>query len=74
MKDHYEFGKRLTRLLQALDMTQMELSRRTQLTPAAISELCAGIRDPSLHTIVRIMKVIPVKFETLVNMENKDGT
>lgn len=68
MKDHYEFGKNLARVMKALDMSQIELAEKTGLTQAAISQLLSGIRDPSLHTIVRILKVIPVKFETLVRM------
>lgn len=68
MKDHYEFGERLFKLLKALDMSQSELARRTGLTKPAISQLLSGIRDPSIHTIVRIMRVIPVKFEQLVKL------
>lgn len=71
MKDHYQFGKNLKRVMDALDMSAAELSRRTNLTPAALSQLLAGVRDPSLHTIVRILKVIPVKFETLVTLKDK---
>ena len=68
MKDHYEFGKNLRRILKAVGMSQAELSQKTGLTPAAVSQLLNGIRDPSLHTIVRIMKVLPVRFESLVKI------
>lgn len=72
MKDHYQFGKNLTRIMGVLGMSQADLSKRTGLTPAAISQLCAGVRDPSLHTIVRVLQVIPVKFEQLVTMKHAD--
>jgi len=66
MKDHYNFGHNLAKLLKSLDMTQAEFANRTGLTRAAVSQLLGGKRDPSLHTIVRILDVIPVKFETLI--------
>ena len=66
MKDHYKFGKNLKAILDMLGMTQAELSKRTGLTRAAVSQLISGARDPSLHTIVRILKVIPAQFENLV--------
>jgi transcriptional regulator with XRE-family HTH domain len=74
MKDHYQFGKNLRQVMDALGLDQTDLSERTGLTQAAISQLLNGIRDPSLHTIVRILQVIPVKFEKLVTMENKNGS
>lgn len=71
MKDHYKFGKNLKRILNTVGMSQSELSRRTGITPAAVSQLLSGIRDPSLHTIVRIMKVLPVSFESLVKVKGE---
>ncbi|HMD13501.1 MAG TPA: helix-turn-helix transcriptional regulator [Bacteroidota bacterium] len=72
MKDHYGFGKKLRSLMVNLGMSQAELARRTGLTPAAISQLLDGIRDPSIHTIVKILRVIPVKFEQLVDISAKN--
>jgi transcriptional regulator with XRE-family HTH domain len=68
MKDHYGFGKNLRKIMNALGMDQTELAKKSGLTQAAVSQLLAGLRDPSLHTLVRIMRVIPVKFETLINV------
>lgn len=59
------FGKELRRILKSLEMTQVELSRKTGITPAAVSMIIDGKRDPSLSTIVKILKAIPVKFERL---------
>ncbi len=69
MKDHYNFSKNLKEILNTLGITQVEFAEKVGITPAAVSQLCSGIRDPSLHTIVRILKVIPVKFERLVDFK-----
>lgn len=63
------FGKELQRVLDMLDMTQAELAERTKLTPAAISQIISAKREPTLSTIVKILKVIPVKFERLATRE-----
>jgi transcriptional regulator with XRE-family HTH domain len=60
------FGPRLARILKQLDMTQAELAARSRITPAAVSMILDGKREPSLKSIVAILTVIPVKFETLV--------
>ncbi len=59
------FGENLKRLLQALGMSQSELSERSGLTPAAISQIIAGKREPTLSTVCVILNVIPVSFEIL---------
>lgn len=60
------FGKNLSRVMEALDMSQSELARRTNLTPAAISQIIHGEREPSLSTVCKILAVIPIPFERLV--------
>lgn len=50
-------------------MSQSELAKRSGLTPAAISQIESGQREPSLSSILAIMKVIPVTFEKLVGLE-----
>jgi transcriptional regulator with XRE-family HTH domain len=60
------FGKNLKKILCKLDMKQAELAERSKLTPAAISQIINGSRDPSLSTICSILNVIPIKFELLV--------
>lgn len=65
------FGTELKRILHSLEMTQSELAERTRLTPAAISQIIDGKREPSLSSIVKILKVIPVKFERLASEELK---
>jgi transcriptional regulator with XRE-family HTH domain len=63
-----KFGRNLSELLKQLEMTQAELAENAGLTPAAISQIIAGKREPSLTTICLIMRVIPVKFERLVRL------
>lgn len=60
------FGKNLRKVRESLGLTQAELAGRAQLTPAAISQIEGGSRDPCLSTICRILEVIPVKFEKLI--------
>ena len=55
--------------MSTLGMDQTELAKMTGLTQAAVSQLLNGVRDPSIHTLVKIMKVIPVKFENLITIE-----
>jgi HTH-type transcriptional regulator, competence development regulator len=60
------FGKNLKKIRESLGLTAAELARMSDLTPAAISQIENGERDPSLSTILKILKVIPVKFEKLI--------
>lgn len=56
---------KLAKILKQLDMTQKELAQRSGLTPAAISQIINGDREPTLGSILAILKVIPVKFEKI---------
>lgn len=60
------FGKNLSQVLNALGMTQADLAERAGLTPACVSQVLAGKREPTLYTIMRILRVVPVKFERLM--------
>lgn len=60
------FASRLSDVLRTLDMSQRELAERADLTEAAVSQILSGKRDPSLATLCRILNVVPVKFESLV--------
>lgn len=60
------FGKNLSEILSVLGVTQIELAEKTKLTQAAISQIIAGKRNPTLNSICAILKVVPVKFERLV--------
>jgi predicted transcriptional regulator len=60
------FGKNLSEILNELGIKGCELSSMCNLTPACISQIINGKREPTLSTVVKIMKVIPVKFERLL--------
>lgn len=60
------FGKNLSELLDVLGMNQCELASLCRLTAPAISQICSGKREPSLSTVVKILGVIPAKFERLI--------
>lgn len=60
------FGPTLKGFLSILEISQAELAKRTNITPAAISQIIDGKRDPSLKTICKILNVIPVSFERFV--------
>ena len=60
------FGKNLREIRENLDMSQAELASRSGLTPAAVSQIEAGIREPALSSVVKILNVIPVTFERLM--------
>lgn len=60
------FGKNLDDILKTLGMSQIDLANNAGITPAAVSQIITGKREPSLKTICLIMRVVPVKFERLV--------
>lgn len=64
------FGSNLSNILKFLEMTQVELALQSGLTQAAISQIISGEREPSLGSIIKILRVIPVKFERLMMSGN----
>lgn len=61
-----KFGSNLRKIRKSLGLTACELAQRAGITPAAVSQIENGAREPNLTTIVRILSVIPVKFERLI--------
>lgn len=57
------FSKNLAINLKWLQMSQAELADKTRLTPAAVSQIVNGERVPSLETVIKILKVVPMSFE-----------
>ena len=66
MHDPKQFGKNLGLILKQLGMTQVDFAKRAQMTTAAVSQILDGKRDPSLETICKILGVIPVTFERMM--------
>ena len=65
-KTNKSFGSNLKEIMDFLDMTQADLADLSGETRAAICMILKDERDPLLSTVVKILKVIPVKFERLV--------
>lgn len=61
-----KFGERLAAVLVTLDMSQVELARRSGLSQAAVSQILSGKREPTLSSVCALLDVVPVKFESLV--------
>lgn len=59
------FGKNLKEIIEFLDLTQAEFAEQVGMTQAAVSQLISGERLPSLESLIRILEVVPVKFERL---------
>jgi predicted transcriptional regulator len=69
MSNKKKGAPRLAELLSLMGMTQNELAKRTGLTQAAISHIINGDRDPALSSILKILRVLPVKFEKIWGAE-----
>lgn len=65
-----EFGKALKSIREALGMSQKELAYKSRLTASAISQIESGERDPSLKSIAQIVKVIPLKVDSILDRMN----
>lgn len=63
------FGRNLKSILNTIGMQQAELAERAKLSRATISQVLNNERDPSLTVVLKIMSVIPVKFEILMKEE-----
>ena len=55
------FARRLRAARQAADLTQTALAKRAKLAPPYLSQLEAGIREPSIVTVVNLAKALGVK-------------
>lgn len=61
------FGRRLRELRHARNVSQDELSARTDVHPTAIGRLERGARDPRLTTILRLADGLEVEPGELVD-------
>lgn len=57
------FGEKLKARLAEQNMTQLELSRRTGITPASVSKYIHNERFPNLKTASKIAEVLDVPLE-----------
>lgn len=59
------FSKNLKEVIEFLDLTQAEFAQKVGMTQAAVSQLINGERLPSIESVIKILEVVPVKFERL---------
>jgi len=57
----------LKKIIKILNLSQLELSKKTGLSQASISGILSKSRVPDLSSLILILKVIPIKFESLMN-------
>lgn len=60
------FGKNLKAIREFLGLSQQRLAEMTKLTPAAISQIENGLREPGFKTIVILLKELNVTFERML--------
>ena len=60
------FGKNMKEIREFLGITQIDLSQRTGITPAGISMIESGQREPSFTSIVKIINALGVTFERML--------
>lgn len=63
--DASNIGKNLSKIMKDLELSQVDLAEKTGITQAGISQIVNGQREPSLDSLIKILKVIPVTFERL---------
>lgn len=59
-------GARVADLLRDQGISQARLATVTELTPAAISQICAGLRTPSAKTLQRLASALGVTVDYLL--------
>jgi transcriptional regulator with XRE-family HTH domain len=67
-----EFADRLKRTRERQRLNQKQLAERSGLTPAAISQLESGQREPTFSTIVRLAKALGTSPNDLMGLEDEE--
>jgi transcriptional regulator with XRE-family HTH domain len=67
------FGERMRELRQKRGLTQVDVSERSGLPQARVSELERGARVPNLLTMIRIAVALECKFSDLASAFDKKG-
>ncbi len=68
-----KYRANIKKLLDIKGWTQSELSNRTCLTPAAISQIINGQREPSLSSLIKLSYALEVTIGDLINGEFKQA-
>jgi transcriptional regulator with XRE-family HTH domain len=64
----HRFGERLRKIRERQELKQSDLARRSGLTPAAISQLESGQREPNFSTIIRLANALGTTPNDLLDM------
>lgn len=61
-----QFGERLAKIRAMSGLTQVELAEKAKLQKTCISHFEAGRREPSLETLIKIVKALGVSADVLL--------
>jgi transcriptional regulator with XRE-family HTH domain len=62
----HSFGKEVKGIREFLGLSQVELAKRAQITPAALSQLEKGSREPAIGSILRLADALNVSTDRLL--------
>lgn len=62
-----KLGDNLKELIEQHDMTQKQLARKIDITPAALGNYIRNIREPDYNTLIRIADYFHVSIDFLLN-------
>lgn len=62
-----KLGDNLKELIEQHDMTQKQLARKLDITPAALGNYIRNIREPDYDTLIRIADFFHVSIDFLLN-------
>lgn len=65
--DYRTFGVNLREAIKYLNWTQRDLAHFAKITPACVSQIINGKREPNLSTLIRIINATGFTLENLVN-------
>lgn len=70
MRCHIDaFPKRLEELMRCLGLNQASFAKLIGITPAAMSQLLAGQRDPAAETLMKIHKTTGASIDRLFGID-----
>lgn len=71
MIDRALIAQNITTRRKQLDLKQNELAWRAKITPAAISQIEAGLRIPSLPVVIKLADALLCSIDYLVGRTDK---
>lgn len=68
-----QFAANLLRILEAREMTQMDLVRATKERQSTINAICSGRHAPRIGIVTRIADALKVKTDDLIISPSKEA-